>query len=64
MNSSNIAATIRWLPSLYTSILSLFQVEIEVDTCDKGGNFIGWLFYEGKNLSISLLEVCPTVYYW
>ncbi|CAI8042693.1 Staphylococcal nuclease domain-containing protein 1 [Geodia barretti] len=32
------------------------EVEIEVDACDKGGNFIGWLYYEGRNLSVSLLE--------
>ena len=33
------------------------QVEIEVEACDKGGNFIGWLYSEGKNLSVALLEV-------
>ena len=32
------------------------QVEIEVEQSDKGGNFIGWLFFEGKNLSISLVS--------
>ena len=36
---------------------NILQVEIEVDACDKGGNFIGWLYYEGRNLSVSLLEV-------
>jgi staphylococcal nuclease domain-containing protein 1 len=33
------------------------EVEIEVEACDKGGNFIGWLYSEGKNLSVALLEV-------
>ena len=38
------------------------QVEIEVEACDKGGNFIGWLYSEGRNLSIALLEVCVKVF--
>lgn len=29
-----------------------------MEACDKGGNFIGWLYYEGQNLSIALLQVC------
>ena len=32
------------------------EVEIEVDNMDKGGNFIGWLHTEGKNLSVQLVE--------
>ena len=32
------------------------QVEVEVEQCDKGGNFIGWLYYDGKNLSTSLVS--------
>lgn len=32
------------------------QVEVEVDAVDKGGNFIGWLSVEGKNLSVMLVE--------
>ncbi|KAK7063179.1 nuclease domain-containing protein [Halocaridina rubra] len=32
------------------------EVEIEVDTMDKGGNFIGWLHVENKNLSVMLVE--------
>ncbi|KAK8384015.1 hypothetical protein O3P69_016033 [Scylla paramamosain] len=32
------------------------EVEIEVDSMDKGGNFIGWLHVEGKNLSVLLVE--------
>ncbi len=28
---------------------------MEVESSDKGGNLIGWLYYEGKNLSISLV---------
>lgn len=31
------------------------EVQIEVESMDKGGNFIGWLFYEGKNLSVELV---------
>ena len=33
------------------------EVDVEVETCDKGGNFIGWLFFESKNLAVSLVEV-------
>jgi len=29
---------------------------VEVEQCDKGGNFIGWLYYDGKNLSTSLVS--------
>lgn len=32
------------------------EVQIEVESMDKGGNFIGWLFYEGKNLSVELVS--------
>lgn len=32
------------------------QVEVEVEALDKGGNFIGWLFVDGMNLSVSLVE--------
>ncbi|KAK4295717.1 hypothetical protein Pmani_031744 [Petrolisthes manimaculis] len=32
------------------------EVEIEVDSMDKGGNFIGWLHAESKNLSVMLVE--------
>lgn len=32
------------------------EVDVEVETCDKGGNFIGWLFHGGKNLAVSLVE--------
>jgi len=32
------------------------EVEIEVDSMDKGGNFIGWLHVDGKNLSVHLVE--------
>ena len=39
------------------ALLSLtLQVEVEVDAVDKGGNFIGWLSVEGKNLSVMLVE--------
>lgn len=32
------------------------EVEIKVETADKGGNFIGWLFVDGVNLSLALVE--------
>ena len=37
-------------------LCSLIQVEVEVESMDKGGNFIGWLFYDNTNLSVSLVE--------
>lgn len=32
------------------------EVEIKVDYIDKAGNFIGWLFVEGVNLAVALVE--------
>ncbi|ESO85752.1 hypothetical protein LOTGIDRAFT_235720 [Lottia gigantea] len=32
------------------------EVMVSVETIDKGGNFIGWLFVDDVNLSISLVE--------
>ncbi|XP_056013676.1 staphylococcal nuclease domain-containing protein 1-like isoform X1 [Ostrea edulis] len=32
------------------------EVEVRVETMDKGGNFIGWLFVENTNLSVALVE--------
>jgi staphylococcal nuclease domain-containing protein 1 len=32
------------------------EVEIEVESMDKGGNFIGWLFCDNTNVSLSLVE--------
>ena len=32
------------------------EVDIEVETMDKGGNFIGWLFCDNTNISLSLVE--------
>ncbi|GFO47277.1 staphylococcal nuclease domain-containing protein 1-like [Plakobranchus ocellatus] len=32
------------------------EVEVEVEAMDKGGNFIGWLFVDGVNLSVALVE--------
>ncbi|XP_071791896.1 staphylococcal nuclease domain-containing protein 1-like isoform X2 [Asterias amurensis] len=41
----------------YTKELCLQrEVEVEVESIDKAGNFIGWLFVEGVNLSVSLVE--------
>lgn len=36
--------------------LDLPQVEVEVESMDKAGNFIGWLHTEGLNLSVALVE--------
>ena len=36
---------------------SLDKVEVDVEAMDKAGNFIGWLFVDNTNLSISLVEV-------
>jgi len=32
------------------------EVEIHVESMDKAGNFIGWLWIEGHNLSVTLVE--------
>jgi len=32
------------------------EVEVQVDNIDKGGNFIGWMFIDNVNLSLSLVE--------
>lgn len=32
------------------------EVEIHVESMDKAGNFIGWLWVDGHNLSIALVE--------
>lgn len=32
------------------------QVEVEVESMDKAGNFIGWLHMDGANLSVLLVE--------
>lgn len=31
-------------------------MEVRVETMDKGGNFIGWLFVDNINLSVVLVE--------
>lgn len=36
--------------------INFLQVEVEVEAIDKGGNFIGWLFVEGLNLSVGLVS--------
>lgn len=42
---------------LFTKELCLQrEVEVEVEAIDKGGNFIGWLFVDGTNLSVALVE--------
>lgn len=35
---------------------SVPQVEVEVESMDKAGNFIGWLHIDGANLSVLLVE--------
>ena len=32
------------------------QVEVEVESMDKGGNFIGWMYIDGVNLSVALVQ--------
>jgi staphylococcal nuclease domain-containing protein 1 len=32
------------------------EVEIHVESMDKAGNFIGWLWIEGQNLSVALVD--------
>lgn len=32
------------------------QVDVEVESVDRGGNFIGWLYVEGRNLTQLLVE--------
>ena len=36
-------------------------MEVEVESTDKGGNFVGWLYVEGKNLSLLLVQVCERI---
>ena len=38
------------VPNIY------FQVQVEVESMDKGGNFIGYMHADGINLSVSLVE--------
>ncbi|KAM4874973.1 staphylococcal nuclease domain-containing protein 1 [Thomomys bottae] len=43
--------------TLFTKELVLQrEVEVEVESMDKAGNFIGWLHMEGANLSVLLVE--------
>ena len=48
--------TWNWINRLEQLLLIVVQVEVEVEAMDKGGNFIGWLFVDGINLSVSLVE--------
>uniref|UniRef100_A0A646QDV8 Staphylococcal nuclease domain-containing protein 1 n=1 Tax=Hemiscolopendra marginata TaxID=943146 RepID=A0A646QDV8_9MYRI len=32
------------------------EVEVEIESMDKAGNFIGWLWIDSKNLSVALVE--------
>jgi len=34
----------------------VLQVEVQVESIDKGGNMIGWLFVDNVNLSLALVE--------
>ncbi|CAB1459266.1 unnamed protein product [Pleuronectes platessa] len=36
--------------------IHFIAVEVEVESMDKAGNFIGWLHVEGVNLSVALVE--------
>ena len=31
-------------------------MEVEVEAMDKGGNFIGWLYVDGVNVSVGLID--------
>ena len=43
---------------LFTKELILqHDVDIEVDTLDKGGNFVGWLFLGETNIAVALTKV-------
>ncbi|XP_062838824.1 LOW QUALITY PROTEIN: staphylococcal nuclease domain-containing protein 1 [Anolis carolinensis] len=43
--------------TLFTKELVLQrEVEVEVESMDKAGNFIGWLHVDGANLSVALVE--------
>ncbi len=37
-------------------LIKCSQVEVEVESSDKGGNLIGSMFVDGKNLAVLLLE--------
>lgn len=42
---------------MHKQILTIyFQIHVEVEAMDKGGNFIGWCFIDNVNLSIALIE--------
>lgn len=43
-------------PTARSVIAGIPQVEVEVESMDKAGNFIGWLHIEGVNLSVALVE--------
>jgi len=43
-------------PNIILDLSFHLQVEIKVEATDKGGNFIGWLFVDGVNLSLGLVE--------
>ncbi|CAN8210410.1 unnamed protein product [Coccothraustes coccothraustes] len=38
------------------AVRAVRAVEVEVESMDKAGNFIGWLHIEGVNLSVALVE--------
>ncbi|KAF7253812.1 Staphylococcal nuclease domain-containing protein 1 [Varanus komodoensis] len=52
------AAGLAWvLRRAYVATESLVaRVEVEVESMDKAGNFIGWLHIDGVNLSVALVE--------
>ena len=49
--------TLIWIYEILFFTRSLDKVEVDVEAMDKAGNFIGWLFVDNTNLSISLVEV-------
>lgn len=46
----------RRVPTCAFLPLSPLQVEVEVESMDKVGNFIGWLHIDGVNLAVALVE--------
>ena len=42
--------------SFNLTMFFVMQVEVEVESMDKGGNFIGWMYIDGVNLSVALVQ--------
>lgn len=42
--------------SVFSMLIIFSQVEVSVESIDKAGNFIGWLWIENVNLSVALVQ--------